>query len=393
MIIMGINYAKQQLRIKVGMIMKNSNLARHHRYFFVLLSTVCCLLSTASFAQGIRSRSAVVMDASTGEILYAKNPYLKRPPASTTKLMTAMIAVENANLSDLVRISRNASRISPHKAGFREGDQVTVEELLYAALLGSANDAAVALSEAVAGSETKFVTLMNGKARAIGAVNTRFINSSGLPGRGQYTTAYDLSKIMNYVLRYQKLKEIIGTRVAAISMENGNSIFLRNTNMLLWSEEDLIGGKTGYTRKAMHCFVCASERENDTVIVAILGSPSRDSLWRESSTLLSKGFEVLGNKDKPFVSETKTHPDKADIRKASYEETMRIKAWSLKLKKGNKIVSQKTPKHKKTKISAKKNSKTKVLVKKKGEPFAKNNRYEKKNLNISEQSVPDRNKG
>jgi D-alanyl-D-alanine carboxypeptidase (penicillin-binding protein 5/6) len=185
---------------------------------------------------------------------------------------------------------------------------------------------------------------------------------------------------MSYVLQYQKLKEIIGTRVAEISMENGNSIFLQNTNMLLWSEEDLVVGKTGYTRKAMHCFVCASERENETVIVAILGSPSRDSLWRESSTLISKGFEVLGNKDKPFVYETKTHSDTADIRNASYEENMKIKAWSLKSKKEHKIVSQKTPKHNKTKISAKKRSKTKVLVK-------------KKNLNIAEQSGPDRNKG
>jgi len=331
--IMGINYAKQ-LQIKVGTIMKNSNWAKHHRYFFVLLFTFCCLLSTAALAKGIRSHSAVVMDESTGEILYAKNPYLRRPPASTTKLITAIIAVENANLSDVVTISRNASHVSPHKAGFREGDQATVEELLYAALLDSANDAAVALSEVVAGSEKKFVTLMNRKARAIGAVNTRFINSSGLPGRGQYTTAYDLAKIMSYVLRYQKLKEIIGTRVAEISTENGNSIFLRNTNMLLWSEEDLLGGKTGYTRNAMHCFVCASERENETVIVAILGSQSRDSLWRESSTLISKGFEVLGNRDKPFVYETKTHSDTADIRKASYEENMKIKAWSLKSKKG-----------------------------------------------------------
>jgi D-alanyl-D-alanine carboxypeptidase (penicillin-binding protein 5/6) len=391
--IMGINYAKQQLQIKVGMIMKNSNWAKHHRYFFVLLFTVYCLLSTASFAKGIHSRSAVVVEESAGEILYAKNPYLRRPPASTTKLITAIIAVENANLSDVVTISRKASHVSPHKAGFREGDRVTIEELLYAALLDSANDAAVALSEVVAGSEKKFVKLMNRKARAIGAVNTKFTNSSGLPGRGQYTTAYDLAKIMSYVLRYQKLKEIIGTRVAEISTENGNSIFLRNTNMLLWSEEDLLGGKTGYTRKAMHCFVCASERKNETVIVAILGSPSRDSLWRESSTLISKGFEVLGNRDKPFVYETKTHSDTADIRKASYEKNMKIKACGLKSKKGNKIVSQKTPKHKKTKISAKKKSKMKVLVRKKGEPFAKSKRYEKKNLNIAEQSGPDRNRG
>lgn len=325
--------------------------------------------------------------------MYAKNPYLRRPPASTTKLITAIIAVENRNLSDVVTISRNASRVSPHKAGFREGDQVTVEELLYAALLDSANDAAVALSEVVAGSETRFVTLMNKKARAIGAVNTRFINSSGLPGPGQYTTAYDLAKIMSYVLRYQKVKEIIGTRVAEISTENGNSIFLRNTNRLLWSEEDLVGGKTGYTRKAMHCFVCASERENETVIVAILGSPSRDGLWRESSTLISKGFEVLGNKGKHFVYVTKTHSDTADIRKASYEKNMKIKARSSKYRKGKKIVAQKTSKHKKTRVFAKKKAKTKILAKKKGETYAKGRYYEKKNFNIAEQSGTDRNKG
>lgn len=333
------------------------------------------------------------MEESTGKILYAKNPYLRRPPASTTKLITAIIVVENTNLSDVVTISRKASHVSPHKAGFREGDQVTVEELLYAALLDSANDAAVALSEVVAGSEKKFTTLMNRKARAIGAVNTRFINSSGLPGRGQYTTAYDLAKIMSYVLRYQKLKEIIGTRVAEIFTENGNSIFLRNTNILLWSEEDLLGGKTGYTHKAMHCFVCASERENETVIVAILGSPSRDSLWRESSTLISKGFELLGNRGKLFVFEKNTHSDTADIKKAFYEEIMKIEAWSVKSKKGNKIVSQKTPKHKKTKISAKKKSKMKVLVKKKVELFTESMRYGKKNLNVAEQNGFDRNRG
>jgi D-alanyl-D-alanine carboxypeptidase (penicillin-binding protein 5/6) len=362
------------------MIIKNSNWVKHYKYFFVLLFTIYCLLSTASFADEICARSAVVMDASTGEILYAKNPYLRRPPASTTKLITAIITVENANLLDKVTISRDASRVSPHKAGFREGDKVTVEGLLYAALLDSANDAAVALSELVAGSETKFVTLMNRRALSIGAMNTRFVNSSGLPGSGQYTTAVDLAKIMSYVLQYQKLKEIIGTRVAEISTENGNSIFLRNTNMLLWSEEDLVGGKTGYTRKARHCLVCASERENETVVVAILGSPSRDSLWRESSTLISKGFEVLGNKDKPLVYETNTHSDTDDIRKASYEQNMKIKTWTLKSKQGNKIVSQKTPKHKKTKIYAKERAKTKAPVK-------------KKNLNIAEQSGADRNRG
>lgn len=363
--------------------MKNSGRGIHYRCLFFSMIIAFCLLSAASFADEIHSRSVAVVNASTGKMLYAKNPSLRRHPASTTKLMTAIIAVENANLSDVVTISRNAARVSPHKAGFREGDRITIEQLLYAALLDSANDAAVVLSEAVAGSEKRFVKLMNRKAFAIGAVNTRFINSSGLPGSGQYTTAYDLAKIMNYTLQHQKLKEIIGTRVAKISTENGNSFFLRNTNRLLWSEEDLVGGKTGYTRKAMHCFVCAAERDSETVIVAILGSPSRDVLWKESETLLSKGFNVLGTKENPIVYVTKTYTDTADIRKSSYEKNMKIKAQSWKSRKGKKIVAQKTLKHKKTKIP----------VKKKGETYAQGMHNNKKNFTIAEQSGIDRSKG
>jgi D-alanyl-D-alanine carboxypeptidase (penicillin-binding protein 5/6) len=215
-----------------------------------------------------------------------------------------------------------------------------------------------------------FATLMNKKALDIGAVNTNFINSSGLPSLYQYTTAYDLAKIMSYVLRYQKLREIIGTRATEISMENRNSIFLRNTNLLLWTEEDLIGGKTGYTRKAMHCFVGACERDNKTVIIAILGSPSRDSLWKESSTLFDKGFEMLENNKEPFVYVTQTRSDTAHIMKASY-----VKKYSYQ-----------TTKIKKKKVFVRKKSKTKALVKKKGEPYAKSRRYEKKNSPIAEQS-------
>ena len=273
-------------------------------YFSVLFFSIFCLMLTDSFADDILSRSVVVMDPSTGKIVYAKNPYLRRFPASTTKLITSIIAVENASLSEPVTISRRASRISPHKAGFKEGDQVTVKQLLYAALVDSANDAAVALSEGIAGSEKDFVALMNAKAKSIGAENTRFINSNGLPGRGQYTTAYDLAKIMSYALRHQTLKKIIATREEDITTENGDSISLTNTNKLLWTDEDMLGGKTGYTRKAMHCFVCAAERENHTLIIAILGSPSRDNLWRESETLISKGFDLLESNREPVIYTT-----------------------------------------------------------------------------------------
>ena len=325
-------------------------MGKRYIYFSVLLLSIFCLMLTDSFADNILSRSVVVMDASTGEILYAKNPYLRRLPASTTKLMTSIIAVENASSSELATISRHASRVSPHKAGFKEGDQVTVKHLLYAALLDSANDAAVALSEVIAGSETTFVPLMNAKAHSIGAENTRFINSNGLPGRGQYTTAYDLAKIMSYALRYQTLKKIIATRVTDITTEKGDSISLTNTNKLLWTEEDMLGGKTGYTRKAMHCFVCAAERENRTLIVAILGSPSREALWRESETLISKGFDLLENNREPVIYATEADSDLYGIGKG------------------------------KTKILPKKKSKSKMLAKKKAKTYVKRKYNRKRDL-------------
>jgi serine-type D-Ala-D-Ala carboxypeptidase (penicillin-binding protein 5/6) len=362
-----------------------SRQGRRGRFLFVLLCTVCCLLSTVSFADEVRSRAAVVMNASTGKILYAKNPDLRCQPASTTKLMTALIVMENARLNDIVRISRNVANIPPHKAGFREGDELTVEELLYAALLGSANDAAVGLAEAVAGSESRFVELMNKKALAIGADNTRFINATGLPGPDQYTTASDLSKIMNYALKYSKLRDIIGTRVAEISTEKGKSIFLKNTDRLLWSEEDLIGGKTGYTRKARHCFVCAAERDNETVIIALLGSPSRSDLWKETGTLIGRGFEVIGNNEKPFIYLAKTDYDYPAVKKASYKGKNRLNGENKRSKPDEKFVAKKTGKHKEKVLVVKKKGQTKV--------FAKNKNGNRKSCRIAKRSLIDKPKG
>jgi len=356
-------------------------------YFFLFLIFTLYLSFSTSFADEVRSRAAVVMNVSTGKILYAKNPDLRCQPASTTKLMTALIVIENAHLNDIVKISKNAAYIAPHKAGFKAGDELTVEKLLYAALLGSANDAAVALAEAVAGSEARFVELMNRKALAIGADNTRFINASGLPGPEQYTTASDLSKIMSYALKYSKLKEIIGTRVAEISTGNGKAIFLKNTNRLLWSEEDLVGGKTGYTRKARHCFVCAAERDNDTVIVALLGSPSRSDLWKETEILIGRGFEAIGNKEKPVIYLAKTDYDYPAIKKASYKGKNRLngKNKKSKPKPDEKFIAKKTGKKKETVLAAKKKGQRKI--------FAKNKKGNRKSCRLAKRSLIEKHKG
>lgn len=244
-----------------------------------------------AFAETIHSRAAVVMDAPTEKILYAKNPDVWFPPASTAKLMTAIVAIENKTLSDVVTISKSASHTPPSKAGFREGDKITIEGLLYAALLKSANDAAVALAEAVAGTEEGFVHLMNQKAVTLGATNTKFVNATGLPGPDQHITAVDLSRIMKYAMNYSKMREIIGTPTTHIATEKGKTFFLRNTDKLLWSDEEVIGGKTGYTLSARHCFVGAAGNKTREIIVALLGSPSRRSLWRETERLIAKGLE------------------------------------------------------------------------------------------------------
>ncbi len=368
-------------KLKVESLKLNLN-KRYILFFFLFLLFTFYFLLSISIADVIRSRSVVVIDTSKGNILFAKNPHLKCPPASTTKLMTAIVALENIEMHDLVTISRRAAEVSPHKVGFKEGDRVTVEFLLYAALLKSANDAAVALAEAVAGSELNFVKIMNKKAASIGAKNTKFINASGLPGAGQYTTAYDLAKIMHYALGNPKLKDIIGTRVARISTENGDSMFLRNTNKLLWIDDDLVGGKTGYTRRAMHCFVCAVERDDDTLIVSILGNPSRNTLWKETEQLIAKGFEIKEKNEIPVIYVTKANYDNARITKALYKKTACPKMKNSRFKKNKRLIVNKTTEGKKAKYVVEKKVKQNKFAKKKIREKRNKYRIAKKTVNV-----------
>ncbi|BCB95855.1 D-alanyl-D-alanine carboxypeptidase [Dissulfurispira thermophila] len=254
-----------------------------------------------SFAHEISARAAVVIDSASEKILYAKNPSLKQPPASTTKLVTAIVVLDKLHPDHIVTISEKAAgtpSISPH---LRSGERFSVRDLLYLALMRSVNSAAVALAEAVAGSEEEFVYMMNDRVSRLGAENTKFINASGLPGHDQYITAFDLAKIMKESLKYPLIREIITTRAKEVFSEAGRKIFIKNTNQLLWTDDDNLGGKTGYTRAARHCFVCAVKKEHNTLIAAILGESARDNLWDDSEVLLSKGYDVLTQKAEPMI--------------------------------------------------------------------------------------------
>lgn len=319
---------------------------------FLLLAAYSLLVAGFVHAAEIASKAAVVMDSSTGRVLYGKNPNLKLLPASTAKLMTALVALDKLSLDDKVIISEKAAAISPVKANFRVGERVTVDTLLHAALIKSANDAAYALAEAAAGTEEKFVELMNQKAIALDMSDTRFINSTGLSGKGQYITAYDLSRMMRQALKHPAIKEIINIRTDRIYTEDGRKIFLKNSNRLLWADESVLGGKTGYTRKAKHCFVCASEQKGETIVVAILGAPRRETLWNESGGLIERGFAIMAGKEEPSVYFTRSdygmsiknasndNRDKAIIKKASNKRNKKAMKAKARRNKSDKYANK-----------------------------------------------------
>lgn len=307
-----------------GKISLTKNIKQCMLFLLFLITWYLSCLPVVS-AEEIKSRAAVAMDAATGRVLYAKNPEHFLMPASTTKLITALVVLDNVRLSDVVTVSRKAAHTAPTKVGLKEGDKVTIETLLHAMLIKSANDAAVALAEAVAGSEEEFVGLMNKKAQEIGAENTRFINANGLPGEGQHITAYDLAKIMRVAILSPVLKEILNKRVTEVSTQSGRTVLITNTNKLLWHDEDIVGGKTGYTRQARHCFVCAGARENETIIVSVLGAPSRGLLWKESENLMAFGSKVMAQQKEPVVYLTKADYDSAKATNASSTKKSRKK--------------------------------------------------------------------
>ncbi|MEJ5226330.1 D-alanyl-D-alanine carboxypeptidase family protein [Thermodesulfovibrio sp.] len=283
----------------------------------ILLCFSLFFFISSAVADTIDAPSAVAVDAQTGKILYGKNPHLKLPPASTTKLVTTMVALDRLSPQQKVTISERAAKTHSVEPKLKEGETYTVHDLIYLALMRSVNSAAVALAEAVSGSEETFVKLMNEKVKQIGAKDTKFANASGLPGKEQYTTVFDLTKIMSKALSYPLIKEAIHTRVCLVRSEDGKEHFIQNTNQLLWVEDGMIGGKTGYTSRARHCFVSATTIDNRLVYTAILGVSNREKLWKETKILLAKAEDILSGKNEPFVHFT----SEKNIVKASYKKS------------------------------------------------------------------------
>jgi D-alanyl-D-alanine carboxypeptidase (penicillin-binding protein 5/6) len=236
------------------------------------------------------------MDAKSGKILFQKEADLRLPPASTTKILTAILTLESGRkLQDVLTVSKAATRVPASKLYLRPGQTITIEHLLYGVMLSSANDASMVLAEGIGGSVEQFADLMTKKAHELGATNTHFTNPHGLTAPDHYSTARDLATIFKYAMKNPIFQQIIQTKISSVkSISIGKKrrqarlMSVRNHNRLLWSFDGTIGGKTGYTLAAQKCFVGAVERNGATLIVSLLGS--RD-LWGDTRRLLEYGFD------------------------------------------------------------------------------------------------------
>lgn len=236
----------------------------------------------------VTADAAVLMDARTGTVLFGKNEQQRRAPASTTKILTAVLALERARLTDEVTIAPSAAYVGGSQIYLRPGEKMTVEELLKGLMLRSGNDAAVALAEHVSGSERAFADLMTRRARELGALSSTFRNPNGLPAAGHYTTAYDLAMIARRGLELPDFRRIVRSREDVINWRGeGWDRQLMNTNRLLWSFHGADGVKTGTTSEAGQCLVASATRGQWQLISVVLHSDDR---WSDSVRLLDWGF-------------------------------------------------------------------------------------------------------
>ncbi|MDD5447845.1 MAG: D-alanyl-D-alanine carboxypeptidase [Actinomycetota bacterium] len=241
---------------------------------------------------GLMAKSAVLMDAESGRVLFEKNPNLRLPMASTTKMMTAIVAREKLKLDKQVQVSAKASEVGEKEIWLEPGEVFTVENLLWALLVQSANDAAIALAEAASGDMGLFVDRMNAKAREIGALNTNFKNPHGLDEKGHYSTAYDLAIIGRTLMQDSLLARMVSSREHALPWEgHPNQRICQSHNTLLQTYPGANGIKTGYTKGAGSCIVASAKRENKFLIAVIMSSEQRDL---DASRLLDYGFLSTG---------------------------------------------------------------------------------------------------
>ncbi|MBR1968751.1 MAG: D-alanyl-D-alanine carboxypeptidase [Clostridia bacterium] len=260
-----------------------------------IISVLLCVVVIFSFdnAKAISAKSAVLIDSASGRVLYEKNAHEKLPMASTTKIMTGLLACESGKMKEISVTSPVASGTEGSSLWLKIGEKQTLENLTYGLMLKSGNDAAIAIAEHLCGNISAFSLKMTQRAQKIKAFNTQFKNPNGLDAEGHYTTAYDLALISREAMKNELFRKIVSTKKYSIPMEGEEwDRALTNHNKMLWRYEGCNGIKTGYTKKCGRCLVTSAERDGSLICVT-LNAPDD---WNDHTELLNFGFENFNKK-------------------------------------------------------------------------------------------------
>ncbi|AKL95326.1 D-alanyl-D-alanine carboxypeptidase DacF [Clostridium aceticum] len=258
-----------------------------------------CIVVAAAENQAfdVNAKAAILMDASTGTILYEKNIHEALPPASVTKIMTMLLTMEaiaenKITLQDKVVVSERASSMGGTQLYLEPGEMKTVEDLIKGMAIRSANDACVAIGEHLAGSEEGFVEQMNARAKELGMENTHFVNTNGLPAEGHVTSAYDIALMSRELLKHKEIHKWLTTWMDTVDVgiKNASTQELVNTNRLIRTYKGANGIKTGSTSEAKYCLSASATRGNTTFIAVILTAPTSPIRFSEAAKLLDYGF-------------------------------------------------------------------------------------------------------
>ena len=283
------------------------------------------------------ARIGLIFDRSSKRILYEKNGLKQVPMASTTKIMTSIVVLENANLSDVVTVDKKAAGTGGSRLGLSTNDKITVHDLLYGLMLRSGNDAAVALAIHVGGSVEGFAEMMNQKAKQMGWNNSHFVTPHGLDEKEHYTTAYELACMADYALEIPKFKEIVGSKSYYITI-NGQSRLIYNTHELLGNLSGVYGVKTGFTNGAGRCLVTACKRGDLDIITVVLGADTKTIRTKDSMKLIEyayQNYEIIDlekivkeqfekwqqlNEKRIYINKGKTNEMTTKIEELSYQK-------------------------------------------------------------------------
>lgn len=261
------------------------------KLFVICVFFVLMLTPLNSYAIADSAYEACVINGVTGEIVFEKNAHERHSMASTTKIMTAVVALENSSPDEVINVSYGATVQEGSSAYIKEGDQIFMRDMLFGLMLNSGNDAAYSIAEHISGSREAFADIMNQYAwKKIGAVNTQFINPSGLEGEGHYSTAYDMALIMRYAMSLPDFRRIVATQtMEAQPLNREEKLYFSNHNKLLSTYEGCIGGKTGFTEAAGRCLVSVAERDG-MMFIAVTLDDSND--WQSHTELLDYAFDT-----------------------------------------------------------------------------------------------------